>query len=221
MSPLLFFVPPLIRVQEHEGLMLVNYLYRGLIGGFPLNAVMAYLCYSYSGHLGREGWLWVVGSLRYPYIAPFVLAFMPAKYGSAAEMEQRRSARPAAAKGAGGSFETRFPLLSAYLSSKIPAVVAHAKTRMDPIKANFEFSACVDRQGLNALIAAAEPRGLTLWMQPEEPGMRVFGAGMVAPPDIEGITRWLQQVAPLRKLATAVHPNEGPTRYFEYHPRAD
>ena len=213
LSPLLILVPRLIPVQEHSGLAILDYVYDGALGLFPANVLMAFLCYTYAGHLGREEWLWVLGSLRYPYLAPFVLAFMPANFGSPAETEARLSGKPAATKAAAGPFETRFPLLAAYLSSKKPALVAHAKARMEPVNANFEFSACVDRTGLDTLLAAAEQKNLTLWMQPEDPGMRVFGAGMVDPPAVDGITRWLRQVAPLRKLATAVHPSEGPTRY--------
>jgi hypothetical protein len=221
MSPILLFVPPLIPVRDNLGLGLLNYFYKGVLGAFPGNALMAFLCYTYAGHLGREEWLWVLGSLRFPFIAPFILAFMPANYNSAAESERRLTARPSPGKGPAGPFETRFPLLSAYLSSKTPVIVAHARARMDPVQANFEFCACVDQEGLNALVAEAVPKQLTLWMQPEDPGMRVFGAGMVAPPAVDGVTLWLRQVAPQRKLATAVHPNEGPTKYFEYYPRAD
>jgi hypothetical protein len=220
MSPLLVFVPAVIPVHDSVGIALVNYFYRGVLGAFPGNVLMAFLCYTYAGHLGREEWLWVLGSMRFPYLVPFILAFMPAKYGSAADQEQSRNAKQAPAKALAGAFETRFPLLSAYLSSKTPAVVAHARARMEPVPANFEFSAFVDKEGLNALVAAAEPKRFTLWMQPEEPGMRVFGAAMLDPGAMASFTKWLQEVAPQRKLATAVHPNEGPTKYFEYYPGA-
>src|SRR5215467_4450581 len=59
---------------------------------------------------------------------------------------------------------------------------------------------------------------LTLWMLPEDPGVRVFGAGLVTAPAVESVTTWLRQVAPQRKLATAVHPNEGPTKIFRILP---
>ena len=221
LSPLLIFAPPLIPVKENTGLFLLDYFYKGALGAFPGNVLMAFLCYTYAGHLGREGWLWVLGSLRYPFLAPFILAFMPAKYGSPADTETRLGGKPAAAKAAAGTFETRFPLLSAYLSSKKPAIVAHAKARMELVLANFEFSASVDRAGIDTLLAGAGQKNFTLWMQPEDPGMRVFGAGMVDPPDVDGVTRWLRQVAPLRKLATAVHPSEGPTKYFDFYPSTD
>ena len=218
LSPLLWFVPPLITVHDHTGLALVNYLYRGAIGAFPGNALMAYLCYTYASQLGREGWLWVFGSLRYPFITPFILAFMPPKYGSAADIDRRGRARPAPPKAALGAFEARFPLLSTYLGSKTPAIGADARARMEPVATNFEFSAFLDQEGLSTLVARAEPMKLTIWSQPEDPGVRVFGAGMVAAPAVEGVTKWLRQIAPQRKLATAVHPNEGPTKYFEYYP---
>src|ERR1041385_9398690 len=87
LSPLLWFVPPLIPIDEsNTGLFLLNSLYRGVLGTFPGNALMAFLCYSYARQLGREGWPWVVGSLRFPFVAPFILAFVPAKYRS----EERR-----------------------------------------------------------------------------------------------------------------------------------
>lgn len=218
MSPLLILVPPLFNVNDNEGLGMLNYFYKGVLGVFPGNVLMALLCYTYAEHLGREGWLWVIGSLRYPFIAPFILAFMPAKYGSAAESEQRKNARNAPAKAVAGPFETRFPLLSAYLGSKTPAVGADARARMEPVQANFEFSAFVDQNGLNTLMASVEPQKLTLWTEPEDSGVRVFGAGMVDAQGVAPLTGWLRQVAPQRKLATAVHPSEGPTKYFEYYP---
>ena len=89
LSPLLWFMPPLVDVGANTGLGLLDYFYRGLLGGFPGNALMAFLCYTYAGQLGRESWPWVVGSLRFPFIAPLILVFMPAKYGSAGD-EQRR-----------------------------------------------------------------------------------------------------------------------------------
>jgi hypothetical protein len=222
LSPLLWFVPPLVPVDENNtGLFLLNYFYRGMLGAFPGNALMAFLCYTYAKQLGREGWPWVVGSLRYPFIAPFILAFVPAKYGSAADEQRRGSTRPAPPKAVAGPFETRFPLLSTYLGSKTQEIGADARSRMERVNANFEFSAFVDQEGLDALMAKAVPMKLTLWVHPEEPSFRVFGAGMVATSAVDGVTTWLRQVAPQRKLATAVHPNEGPTKYFEYYPRTD
>ena len=222
LSPLLYFIPPLVPVDENNtGLFLLNYFYRGVIGVFPGNVLMCLLCYTYARQLGREGWPWVVGSLRYPFIAPFVLAFMPAKYGSAADEQRRGSARPAPAKAAAGPFEARFPLLSAYVGSKTQDIGADARAKMDPVKANFEFSAFVDQQGLDALNARAVQMKFTLWTHPEDPGFRVFGAGMVAATAMDSVTTWLREVAPQRKLATAVHQTEGPTKYFEYYPRTE
>ena len=221
LSPLLWFMPPLVPVEDNTGLFLLNYMYKGIIGTFPGNALMAFLCYSYARQLGREGWPWVVGSLRYPFIAPFILAFMPANYGSAADNQRRSRAKPAAAKAAAGPFETRFPLLSAYVGSKEPAISADARAKMEPVLANFEFSAFVDQEGLNALTAGAVPMKMTLWTHPEEPGVRVFGAGIVQAQAQEGVTSWLRRVAPQRKVATAIHANEGATKYFEYYPRTE
>lgn len=88
MSPLLWFVPPLIHVNDILGLAMLNYFYKGVLGAFPANVLMAYLCYTYADQLGREGWLWAAGSLRYPFIAPLILAFVPPKDGSAADLHE-------------------------------------------------------------------------------------------------------------------------------------
>jgi len=222
LSPLLWFVPPLIPIDEsNTGLFLLNSLYRGVLGTFPGNALMAFLCYSYARQLGREGWPWVVGSLRFPFVAPFILAFVPAKYGSAADEQRRGSSRPVKSKAAAGPFENRFPLVAGYIASKAPDIASDARARMEPVKANYEFSAYVDQQGLNTLMARAESMKLTLWTTTEDTGIRVFGAGMVDSPAVDGITTWLREIAPQRKVVTAVHPNEGPTKYFEYYPRTE
>src|ERR1035438_9281680 len=144
LSPLLWFMPPLIPVDSNSGLGWVNYFYRGMLGAFPGNALMAFLCYTYAGQLGREAWPWVVGSLRFPFIAPLILGFMPAKYGSDADEQRRSGARPAPAKAATGAFEARFPLLSAYLANLDPAIRVKPQERMLSVKANFEFSAFVE-----------------------------------------------------------------------------
>jgi hypothetical protein len=221
MSPLLYLMPPLISVNDSTGLALLNYFYRGMIGAFPANAIMAFLCYTYADHLGREWWWWVLGCLRFPFVAPFILAFMPPKHGSAAASEQKVGARLSPAKAAAGPFESRFPLLSAYLGSKPPEVGQEARARMELVGANFEFSAFVDQDALNALTAGATQMNLTLWTHPEDSGVRVFGAGIVATPNVQALTEWLRKVAPKRKVATAIHPNDGPTTYFEYYPSAE
>src|SRR5271165_2453156 len=100
LSPLLLFVPPLIPVNESTGMMLLNSFYRGMLGRFPGNALMAFLCYTYARQLGREAWPWVTGSLVAPFLAPLILAFLPPKYGSAADQQRRGYARPAPAKAA-------------------------------------------------------------------------------------------------------------------------
>src|SRR5262245_22724693 len=218
LSPLLWFMPPLISVGDNTGFFLLDVFYRGMLGAFPGNAIMAFLCYTYADQLGREGWPWIIGSLRYPFIAPLVLAFVPPKPNSAADSQRRMNARSAPPKAAGGPFETRFPLLATYLGSNAPEVRANARAQMEPVPANFEFSAFVDQEGLSNLAAGAATRKLTFWTNTEEPGVRVFGAGIVAASELDGVTTWLKQVAPQRKLATAVHSNDGPTKYFEYYP---
>ncbi len=221
LSPLLWFMPPLVDVSSNTGLGLLDYFYKGLLGSFPGNALMAFLCYTYAGQLGRESWPWVVGSLRFPFLAPLILGFMPAKYGSAADEQRRAGGRKAPAKAATGAFETRFPLLSAYLANLDPAIRVKPRERMEAVKANFEFSACVDAEQFDALLAGAAERAFTVWAHAEDPGTRIFGAGLVETKDLEGFTAWLRQAAPSRKLATALHPAEGPTKFFEYYPSAD
>lgn len=221
LSPLLYFMPPLIPVNDAVGMQLLNYFYKGLLGCFPGNALMAFLCYTYAGQLGREAWPWVTGSLRFPFIAPFILAFVPPKYGSAADEQRRGRVREGPAKPASGPFEARFPLLSAYLASLPPAAGLEPRARLDPVKANFEFSAMVEPSGLGGLLAGASARQLHVWTNPEDAGLRVFGAGMVATPALDEVTRWLRQTAPRKKVATAVHKSEGPTKFFEYYPSSE
>lgn len=221
LSPLLWFVPPLISVDDNLGLAMVNMFYKGMLGRFPGNALMAFLCYTYAGQLGREAWPWVAGSLFFPFLAPLILAFMPAKYGSAADEQERGRVRAIPAKAASGPFEVRFPLLAAYLAPLPPAAGAEPRARLEPVNANFEFSAFVESGGLDGLLSEAAARQLTVWTNPEDAGVRVFGAGMVPMPAIEGVTAWLRQSAPRRKVATAVHQSEGPTKFFEYYPSSD
>ena len=221
LSPLLYFMPPLVPVNDALGMQLLNYFYKGLLGCFPGNALMAFLCYTYAGQLGREAWPWVTGSLRFPFIAPFILAFMSPKYGSAADSQRRSSARTAPAKAASGPFEARFPLLSAHLAALPPAAGLEPRTCMDPVKANFEFSAFVDAAGLDGLLAGASARQFHVWTTAEDAGLRVFGAGMVDTPALDGVTAWLRQSAPRKKVATAVHKPETPTKFFEYYPSSD
>jgi hypothetical protein len=223
LSPLLWFVPPLVRVDQNLGLEMLNGFYRGMLGRFPGNALMAFLCYTYAGQLGREAWPWVTGSLIFPFVAPFILAFMPAKYGSAADNQRRGSRRTAPAKAAMGPFEKRFPLLAAYLATlpQATGLPVRIRARMNPVKANFEFSAFVDPARLDGLLAGAAARQFTVWTNPEDAGIRVFGAGMVDTPAVDSVTMWLRQAAPDRKVAVAVHPSDTPTKFLEYYPSAD
>ena len=223
LSPLLLFVPPLVNVNDSLGLAMLDGFYKGMLGRFPGNVLMAFLCYTYAHQLGREAWLWVCGSLIFPFFAPFVLAFMPAKYGSVADVQRRGGRREAPAKAAAGPFEKRFPLLAAYLATlpESTGLPVRIRARLDPVPANFEFSAFIDPGRLDGLMAGAAARQLTVWTNPEDGGLRVFGAGMVDKPAVESVTTWLRQAAPARKVAAAVHPAEGPTKFFEYYPSAD
>jgi hypothetical protein len=222
LSPLLWFVPPLIPMGDARvGLALLDSFYGGLLGGFPWNAIMAFLCYTYATQLGREAWYWVVLSLIFPYLAPFVLAFVPPKYGSVAETQRRAAGRPMRTKAAVGAFEERFALLGAYLPNQPEAAQTEARARMDPVPANFEFSVFAGPDRLDALLAGAAARAFTVWTNAEAGGVRVFGAGLVKEAALSDITGWLLAAAPERKIATALHPDEGPTKFFEYYPGAD
>jgi hypothetical protein len=221
LSPLLYFMPPLISVNDSLGLALVNSFYKGLLGRFPGNALMAFLCYTYARQLGREAWPWVTGSLVYPFLAPLILAFMSPKYGSSADSQRRAGARPAPAKAVSGPFESRFPLLSAYLAPLPAATAVEPRARLDPVKSNFEFSVFIEPAALQTLLTDATARQLTVWTNPEDSGIRAFGAGMVAAPAVEEVTTWLRQTAPRKKVATVVQPSEGPPKFFEYYPKAD
>jgi hypothetical protein len=223
LSPLLLLVPPLVNVHENLGLTMLDGFYKGMLGRFPGNVLMAFLCYTYAHQLGREAWLWVCGSLIFPFFAPFVLAFMPAKYGSMADQQRRGVRRAVPARAATGAFEKRFPLLATYLATlpKSTGVEERIRARLSPVPVNFEFSAFVDPGSLEALLAGAGSRQLVVWTNPENGGLRVFGAGMVDATALDGVTTWLRQAAPQRKVAAAVHPPEGPTKFFEYYPSAD
>ena len=191
LSPLLWFVPPLVPVDGNLGLEMLNGFYRGMLGRFPGNALMAFLCYTYAHQLGREAWLWVCGSLIFPFFAPFVLAFMPAKYGSLADQQRSGGRRTAPDTAATGPFEKRFPLLAAYLATlpKATGVELRIRARLNPVPANFEFVAFVDPGRLDGLLASAAARQFTVWTNPEGAGVRVFGAGMVATPLLSTASR--------------------------------
>jgi hypothetical protein len=223
LSPLLWFVPPIIPMGEAPaGLVMVNFFYRGVIGRFPGNVLMAFLCHSYAQQLGRDAWPWMVASLRIPFIAPFILAFMPAKYGSAADSQRRIGGRrPAPAKATSGSFDTRFPLLGAYLAGLPQAERTAPQAFFTPVQSNFEFSVFVSPHKLDAFLAGAAERAFAVWTNPEGAGLRIFGAGLVEPSATDGATSWLRAAAPERKIATTYHPSEGLPKFFEYYPSTD
>lgn len=182
---------------------------------------MAFLCYTYATQWGRESWYRVVLSLVFPYLAPFVLAFVPPKYGSAADAQRRAVGRPMRTRAAVGAFDERFALLGAYLPNLLEAAQTEARARMDPVPANFEFSVFAGPDRLDAFLAGAAARTFTVWTNAEAGGTRVFGAGLVKEAALSDITGWLLAAAPERKISTALHPDEGPTRFFEYYPGAD
>ena len=221
LSPLLLFVPLLVPVNDNTGLLLLDGFYKGMLGRFPGNALMAFLCYTYAGQLGREAWPWVTGSLLFPFLAPLILAFMSPKYGSMADEQRRSRGRIAPAKAAMGPFDGRFPLLSAYLPDLPEAARLGARERLDPVKSNYEFSAFVELGAIDGFLAGAASRQLTVWTTADDGGVRVFGAGMVETAAIDGVTLWVRQSAHKRKVATAVHPAEGPTKFFEYYPSSE
>ncbi len=222
LSPLLWFVPPMINMNDAPvGLQIFDSIYHGLLGRFPGNALMAFLCYTYANQLGRESWYWVVGALIAPHICPFVLAFVPPRYGSVADTQRSRGRGPMQTKAPEGPFDLRFPLLSAYLANQPEALRTEARARMDMVPVSFEFSAFAGPERLNDFLAGAAARALTVWTNPEDGGTRIFGAGLVDANIIPALTSWLLAAAPERKIATAVHPAGSPTKFFEYYPSTD
>jgi len=219
LSPLLWFAPGLIPVDSSPGLMLLNDLYKGLLGKFPWNAFMAFLCYTYAKQIGREAWPWVVGSLVFPFLAPFILGFMSPSYGSMAFEQRRTGASGPPVRPAEGPFDRRFPLLSGYLANLPKAAQAEPKAKMDLVKANFEFAVVLAQEKLDGFVAEATARQLTVWSRAEDKVVRVFGAGLVQPGLIDSITLWLRGASPDRKVTVAIHkPDGAPTKYFEYYP---
>jgi len=219
LSPLLWFAPGLIPVDASPGLMLLNDLYKGLLGKFPWNAIMAFLCYTYARQIGREAWPWVVGSLVFPFIAPFILGFMSPSYGSVAYEQHRSGVASPAARAAEGPFATRFPLLNGYLENLPKTAQAEPKAKMDLVKANFEFAVLLAPEKLDAFVAEATARQLTVWSRAEDSVVRVFGAGLVQAGLTDSTTLWLRGASPDRKVAVAIHkPDGSPTKYFEYYP---
>ena len=130
LSPLLLFVPPLLPVADNSGLAMLDMFYKGMLGRFPWNALMAFLCYTYAAQLGREAWPWVTGSLFFPFLAPLILAFMSPRYGSSADQQRRAGGRAVAAKAATGPFaESGCFFLSLF---QLPTTVRICVTKVCP-----------------------------------------------------------------------------------------
>ena len=80
---------------------------------------------------------------------------------------------------AGTSVPGAVPLLGEYLAGLPKAARLEPRARLDPVPANFEFSAFLAPHQLDSFRAGAAARQLTVWTNAEEGGLRVFGAGMV------------------------------------------
>lgn len=183
LSPLLYFMSPLISVRDSLGLSLVNSFRKGVPGCFPRECLYGVSLLHLRPPIGKRGLAWVAGSLIYPFAAPLVLAFMSPKYGSDADTQRC----------------ARFPLLSAYLAPLPPATGLEPRVRLDPVKSNLEFSNFAEPAALQELLAEAAARQFTVWTNPEDSGVRAFRAGIVATPAIEGAKTWLRQSGRARK----------------------
>jgi hypothetical protein len=219
LSPVLLLLPALLPVSSSLGLTMLGVFYGSLLRRFPWNLMMAGLCYVYANQLGREGFRWAIGSFVFPFLAPLILAFMPPMSDSIAENRRRAHAVPPPAKGAAGSFETRFPLLERFLAGKPEAICAEGRTRFTPVPANYEFSLRVDPSVLDGVLAEATERKFTTWANPDQRGTQVFGAGVVQPENIDTMAAWLRKASvPGEKLMVAWRQNDGRLKFFEYYP---
>jgi hypothetical protein len=206
LSPLLYFMSPLISVRDSLGLSLVNSFRKGVPGCFPRECLYGVSLLHLRPPIGKRGLAWVAGSLIYPFAAPLVLAFMSPKYGSDADTQRC----------------ARFPLLSAYLAPLPPATgLARASRAPRP--------------------GEVQPRILQLRRTGRAPGTtRGSGGAPIHGVDQPGrfrcprvprrhrrypSDRRRQDVAtpirPRKKVAAALHPSKGPTKFFEYYPKSD
>ena len=193
-------------------------MYQGTLARFPWNLLMVVLCYTYAKQLGREANMWAIAAWILPFLTPLVLAFLSPNYGSPAYEQRMRNRKTGGVTAVAGPFEKRFPLLDTYLQGLPADARSEPRALLQPVSANFEFSAWVPPANLDRFVADATARQLTVWTKPEADSVRVFGAGLV---DAVSVTEWLRQAAPERKLATAVHQSEAPTKFFEYYPKVD
>src|SRR5215813_2140983 len=106
-SPLLLLVPPLLPMSDNPGWLVFSSFYSLLLGRFPWNLLMGFLCYTYAQQLGREAFLWAGFSFFFPFATPLVLAFMPPKYNSTADVIQRMKQGPPKGVAATGPFHER------------------------------------------------------------------------------------------------------------------
>jgi hypothetical protein len=216
LSPLLFFIPPLLPgVQDNAGIATLMFFYARILRRFPWNLLMAAICYSYAGKIGRDTFRWSLGAFVAPYLTPLILAFVPPHYSSRAAMVNAQNAppRPVDIKGA---FEERFPLLSRRLAEQPEAVRQEQKTRFAAAPSNFEFLITVRDGAMDVMLTDALIRKLTVWASPEN---QLFGAGVVLPAAFDETIAWLRRnCSEQTKMEVSARSADGRIKFFEYYP---
>jgi hypothetical protein len=217
-SPLLLLVPPLFPMNDNPGWMIFSSFYSLIVGRFPWNLVMAFLCYSYAQQIGRDPFVWGGFSFFFPFATPLVLAFQSPKYNSTADVIQRMQQGPAKAKAATGSFSDRFPLLAEYLQGRPEANWAEQKARFEAVRTNYEFLLAIDPNAGIRMTAEAFNRRMTTWTDSTEAETKLFGAGFVEMKDLEQTAQWLKAGAVSgSKLSVRWRQPDGVVKSLEYY----
>ena len=219
LSPLMLLCPPLVPMQDTVAMTMLMSFYGKLLRFFPWNLLMAGICYSYAQQLGRESFRWAGASFVFPFCTPVILGFMPPKYNSTAYAVKQALAQPAAAKGAAGKFDERFPLLQKCLEGKPESTNFEQLGRFAPVISNFEFTAKVDPSSLDRILPEAATRQFTVWPDAGSDGTRLYGAGLVQVKDVDDTTAWLKRIGMSgEKVDVAWRQSDGNMKYFEYYP---
>ncbi len=217
LSPFVLFLPTLISFDS-LAMGVLGQFYGLALRFFPWNFVLAFLAYSYARNQGREGYWWALAVTVFPFIAAFILAFLPAKPGStAAEMrDAEKQSRVESPEAAAGTFEERFPLLDRSLAGGPEALRAQQRTRFEPVKANFEFLLSPNPDAISRLLTEAEVRKFTVWASHDPAGAHLYGAGLVRPDRFSETSAWLAAAgAPGSKLTVATRDRDGRLNFSE------
>jgi hypothetical protein len=185
---------------------------------FPWNLALMGLVYVYANHRGRSGSYWAFATLLFPFVAPLILACVPAKAGSASAMLRRKEPAPAAVSlSTAVPIDERLPLLDRYLAGVTEETRVEQKIRYARVAANVEFSLWVDKSAADQIAVEAINRDFTVWMNAGEAATHLYGAGKVRPERCDAILGWLQGAsAPGRVLTVALREPDGGLRMVEY-----